>query len=505
MLEILRRGQRWWTMLVVFFVGGVFAIFIGLGGPLSRGSSGAVVQVGPYQMGLSEYERVRTQRETEFRQALGESYDARQLRQTIDAAAARILVQRAILALEAERLGLTVTKQQVEREILALPGFRDPSGAFDKQAFDNWVAYEFGSEKAFLDQQRRASLADKLLRVIRTQASVSDGEVRDALARRLEGVQIAYVALDPAQIPGDFERDDAAVDALLLEREDAVRQLFEERVDRYDSPERTRARHILLRVSQDASDEVVAAVEQRGQEALAQLEAGQDFATLAEELSEDPGSRASGGDLGYFPRGQMVPEFDAVAFDLEPGARSGLVRTSYGFHIILVEDRKPAQQQSFEEVRADLAFELLGQEEGGRRARATAQRLSEAVRGGQTLEAAARAEELTLERTGVLRRRPDGFVPGLGPAQDLLATAFELEAGQSSEQIFELADKLAMVQVLEREEAAAEVIEAQLESEREQILREKLNGYVEAWIDQRRNRLIEDGQLIVNLEAAGRG
>jgi peptidyl-prolyl cis-trans isomerase D len=502
MLDIFRRGQRWWTAAVVVFVGGVFAVFIGLGGPLRGGGGNTVVQVGPYHLGISEYERIRTQRDRELQEAMGDAYDARRVRDTLDAAATQALIERAILALEAQDLGLSVTKQEVEREILGLPGFRDASGHFDKDAFDRWVSYEFGSERAFLDQQRRSALAVKLVRVLQTQASVSPGEARASLRSRLEGVRIAYVALDPSRIPDDFPRDEAAIAALLAEREDAVRRLYEERSERYDVPERTRARHILFRVEKKEDE---AAVEERARAALARLEAGEDFAALAEELSEDPGSAAAGGDLGYFARGQMVPEFDKVAFSLEPGTHSDLVRTSYGFHIIEVEDRKPAELKTFDEVKEDLAYELLGQEEGSRQARATAERLAEAVRGGSSLEAAARAEDLTLERTGVLRRRPDGFVPGLGPAQDLMAVAFTLDAGQSSDRVFELADKLAMVQVLERVEPDEAEIQAQLEDEQTRLGREKLNRYLQAWIDARRDRLIEDGELVVNQQLLKRG
>jgi len=88
-----------------------------------------------------------------------------------------------------------------------------------------------------------------------------------------------------------------------------------------------RARHIL--VDSRAEAEVV----------LKNLEEGEDFATLAEELSNDPGSAELGGDLGWFARGQMVPEFEEVAFSLEPGEFSAVVETQFGFHIILVEER----------------------------------------------------------------------------------------------------------------------------------------------------------------------
>lgn len=505
MLDILRRGQRWWTALVIVFVGGVFVVFIGLGGPLQGASGGAIVAVGPYQMGLVEFERVRAQREGEFQEALGDSFDARKMSDAINAAATRVLIERGILGLEAERLGLTVTKGEVEREILSLAGFRDQAGRFDKKAFDGWVQYEFGSERAFVEQRRRATLAGKMLRVIRAQATVSEGEAREAVIRRLEGVRLAYVALDPAQIPDDFERDEAAIEAFLAENEAAARQLYQERGDRYDTPERTRARHILLRVPSGASEAKQAEVEERARAVIARLEAGEDFAALAEELSEDPGSKTGGGDLGYFARGQMVPEFDEAAFSLEPGAHSDLIRTDYGFHIILVEDRKPAELKVFEDVKAELAYELLGQQEASQRVDALARKLAEAVAGGSSLEDAARAEKLTLERTGLLRRRPDGFIPGLGTAQDLQAVAFSLEAGQSSDRIFELPDKVALIQVLERSEPEEPEIEAQLDSERERLRNQKLGSYLETWIAQRRSQLLDRGQLVVNLDALGRG
>jgi peptidyl-prolyl cis-trans isomerase D len=507
MLDVLRRGQRWWTAIVVVAVGGVFAVFIGLGGNPLKGGGGpdAVIQIGDYRVGLAEFERVRQAREEEFQEALGEAYDARAMAEAIDSAAVRLLVERTILALEAERLGLTVTKREVEREILSIPSFRDEAGAFDKEGFDRWVAWEFGSERAFLEQQRRLALAQKLLRLIRSQATVSEGEVREAVRQRLEGARIAAVVLDPTRIPADFPRDEAAIQTLLAERGDAVRKLFEERSEQFNVPERTRARHILLRVGKDAPPEEVAAVEERGRRVLERLAAGEAFAALAEELSEDPGSKAAGGDLGYFPRGQMVPAFEAVAFALEPGARSDLVRTDYGFHVILVEDRKPAEVKSFEEVRGDLAYELLGREEAERRARGTAEALAEAVRQGRSLEEAAREQELTLERSGVLQRRPDGFVPGVGASPELLATAFTLPPGQSSPRIFDVSGKLALVQVLERSEPSAEEVGAQLAAERERRQREKLERYLQTWIAQRQDELVEAEDLVVRLDAIRRG
>ena len=231
---------------------------------------------------------------------------------------------------------------------------------------------------------------------------------------------------------------------------------------------------------------------------------GEEFAVVAQETSEDPGSKANGGDLGFFRRGQMVAAFDEAAFSLEPGTLSEPVRSEYGFHVIRVEERKAAELRSFEEVRGDLAFELLGRAAGREQAWAVAEQLAEKVRGGETLESAAREAELTLERSGWLKRRPDGFVPGLGAAPELQAVAFTLEPGQSSDRIFEVDERLALVQLLEHRDPDPEEIEKQVEEELKQLSSKKMNRLIEVWVGKRREQLADSGELIVNLDLLGR-
>ena len=505
MLDILRKGQRWMTALFVLGIGGVMVFFIGLGAPLQGSSRNTLVQVGRYQFGITEFERVRGQRESQYQEALGEGFDATALRDSLDDITVRTLIDRAILAIEAESLGLTVSQEEIERAILAGGGFRDASGRFDRQAFENFTQYEYGNQRNFLADQTLIQLASKMLRLLNGFSQVSEAEAREVAHRRLTEMRIAFVVLDPSQRPAPVEIDEAQVAGFLATRESEARALYDEHLDRYDVPERVHARHVLLRVESGATPEREQEVRAAAEALLEEIRGGADFAEVAERASEDPGSRARGGDLGFFERGKMVPSFEAVAFELEPGQVSEVVRSEFGFHIIRVEAHQQAENRPFEAVKEDLAREVLASEAANTAIRTLAETLAAGVREGRSLEQVARDQGLTLERSGWLRRRPDGFVPGLGAAQDLIATAFTLSAGDSSDRIFEVGEKLALVQVLETKQPDTEAVEARIEETREELLNEKRRAQTEAWIDARRTQLLASGELTVNQEAIRAG
>jgi peptidyl-prolyl cis-trans isomerase D len=499
MLEVIRKGQRWVTGLFVIGIGGVFVFFLGLGGPMQGPSGGSVVEVGDHRFGLREFERVRARRENDLRQALGDQFDPRKYESTLDQFASQVLIERAILAMEGDAMGLAVPKSEIET--LALSYFRGPDGRFDQAVFEDQVEYEWGNQRNFINEQRVSLLASKMALLIHGGARVSEGEVRVALAQRLEEVRIAFVVLDAAEPPEGFEVAEADLQAFLGGREAEAQALYDARSDVYNTPEQTRARHILLRVPQDASEEDTAAIEEKISAIRARLEAGEEFAVLAGELSEDPGSKQNGGDLGFFRRGQMVKPFEEVAFSIEPGTLSDVVRTDFGFHVIQVEERREAESRTFEEVRGEIAREVLEGEAGRGEAQALADRLADAVSAGATLETAARSEELTLERSGWLKRRPDGFVPGLGPAKELMTAAFTMAPGESSSVVFAVGDRMALVQLVERQEAPATEIDAQLAAETQRLLNEKRAAQLETWIAARRVALIDAGQIAINLDA----
>lgn len=165
-----------------------------------------------------------------------------------------------------------------------------------------------------------------------------------------ERVKIEYIELDTEALKSTIEVDEAEVQAY-----------FEGNSDNYRVPEERSASHILITVEEGASDADKEAALEKIQQARARIEAGEDFSAVAKEESDDPGSALAGGSLGFFGRGAMVPEFEEVAFSLEEGVVSEPVLSSFGYHIIRVDEIREEHGKEFDAVR-DEVTDLLKQQ-----------------------------------------------------------------------------------------------------------------------------------------------
>jgi peptidyl-prolyl cis-trans isomerase D len=499
MLKVIRDGQRWITLFFIIAVGGGMVFYLGGGGGSGQRAPDSIVVVGDESFGLREFGRARARRESMLQQQIGSEFDSRAMSDTLDQLAVQTLVEGAILSREASALGIAVAKSEIERSISTSSYFMDEAGRFDPDQYKSWVEFEFGTQRNFIREQRSAMLSQKFMRTVTQLAQVSEGEARQAAIRRMEQVQIAFVTFGAKAAAADFEPDPDALEAFITSQELKLQALYEKRSGLYNMPEQVRARHILLSVGEDASAEETEEVRLRAEGILEQIRESADFAALASELSDDSGSKANGGDLGFFARGQMVKAFEDAAFLLEPGTVSELVKSEYGYHIIQVDEHRDAQQRSFEEVRGDLATELMGLEVAQSESRAIAERIAEAIRGGASLEDAARAEQLTLQRSDRLQRRADGYIPDLGASEAVMAAAFNMEPGQSSDRVFEVDDSIALIQVMERFQPDESAVEAAVDQERVMLAGQKQQAYLSTWINQARAKLAQDGDLIVDL------
>lgn len=182
------------------------------------------------------------------------------------------------------------------------------------------------------------------------QAVTAQGMTLDELQKQTHmGLQVSKVI-------------DAEITSKIAVQDAEVEQFYKQNTDRFKQGDTVHASHILITVPQGADAAAKARARARAQLVLKQVRGGGDFATLARENSQDPGSAANGGDLGFFPKGQMEPTFEKTAFALKPGSTSGLVETPFGFHIIKVIERRAPRTAPFAEVAAQIKDFLAGRQ-----------------------------------------------------------------------------------------------------------------------------------------------
>ena len=505
MLESFRKGQRWLTLIFVSVIGLVFVFFFGSGGggvgPATPTGS-AIVQLDDVQLTSRDFGRERQNTESRLRQQLGDAYDQLGADRYVDSQALNQIINTLVLSSAAEEMGLHVTTEEVRRVVQASPGFIDAEGKFSPIAFNNFAQREYGTQREFIRSFTRALLGQKLVSLLTSQATASDAEIDLITHYTLDEVQIGYIALEETSLPDNEALSDEVIDEYAARSEDALRATFNERFDELSTPERVEARHILALAAANASKEEEAAARSLAEAARARLIADEDFAEVAAEMSQDTGTASQGGKLGLFARGDNDPAIEEAAFALEAGELSEVVRSPYGFHVIRVDAKQPAFDPTFESVKRQLAAEGATAERARALAVERSESLATAIREGASLEEAVRLADLTLERTGALKRRPDGFIPGLGAATDVMATAFGLDPGTSSPDIFNIDGRLVLIQVLERNVASEETVVSERADRRKEVLDAKQNQILDAWLSDYRSRLEKAGRLMVNAELA---
>ena len=218
----------------------------------------------------------------------------------------------------------------------------------------------------------RLLLQESLLRKITVPEAAVDARVAE-LRAQFPSEEAFAQTLELRQMTLAMLRADARqgmqVDAMLVAElspttsatPERVTEFYEQNPSEFQQGERVRASHILIAVPENADAAAKEQARVRGLGVLGEVRVGTDFAVLARQYSDDPGSGANGGDLGYFEPGQMVGPFEEVAFSLAPGQTSGLVESPFGYHIIRVIDRQAARTIPLDEMREQIQQFLEGQ------------------------------------------------------------------------------------------------------------------------------------------------
>jgi peptidyl-prolyl cis-trans isomerase D len=289
---------------------------------------------------------------------------------------------------EAQRMGLKVTDEQLARIVKSMIPQLWEGGKFaGKDVYAQLLAQQNMTIPQFEQNVRAQTLQSRLEVLALEGVIVTPAEVEAEFKRRNEKIKVAYFGLSPdlfrskvtaspAEIEQFFNRnkanyqlperrsylifpiDEASIASTIKLPEAQLQAAYNQQQDRFRTPERVRASHILLKTT-DKTPAEVSVIEKRMEEILSQAKKGANFADLAKKNSEDTGSAVKGGDLDWVVRGQTVPEFEKAAFSLKPGEISGIVKTQYGFHIIKVQAHEQARLRPFEEVKTELTAELV--------------------------------------------------------------------------------------------------------------------------------------------------
>ena len=423
-------------------------------------------------------ERVESVR-ANFRQQQGDNFDPKAFeamenkRRILDA-----LIDEQLMKLTAERDGIAISDDEVRKAIQQIPDFQ-VDGAFNPDRYRLLLASQNPPlaprdfEARIRDSLKNAMIPEAIARSV----LVTDFEL-DRLMRLLgEHRDIGFVVLPapavdtaevtPAQIDAwykahknDYRRPETIrleyveVDGATLTvppvDEAALRKRYQEQIAKYSSAEKREISHILVAVAANASAAERKAAEARARKLAADAQApGADFAALARASSDDAGSKANGGDLGWIGKGVMPGTFDQTAFAMQAGEVRGPVKTDFGWHVIKVNQIRPAVQRPFEEVRAELEKEL----QEGARERAfnelTGKLVDAAYKTPTSLEPAAKAVGLPLQTTPAFSRAGG---PGIAGEQKVLRVAFSeamLQDGTASDPIELGPERTVLVRVID--------------------------------------------------------
>jgi len=245
-----------------------------------------------------------------------------------------------------------------------------------------------------------------------------------------------------------------------------VDRFYNNNIETYSTPEQVRASHILFKT--EGKDEK--AVRAAAKKVLADAKKpNADFAALARKYSEDEPTAKQGGDLDYFSRGRMVPEFDEVAFALEPGAMSDLVKTSFGFHIIKVADKKPATTRTLDQVRAQIT-EQLAMEKAQKAADTLADQVATELKTPADLDKVAASRGWKVEATGFFTREEP--LLSLGGSPEVSAEIFQLGDNQVSSAM-RVGRGYAFAAVSGREDPKIPTVDAVKDKVRDDVIKEK--------------------------------
>ncbi len=456
-----------WTLfavIIVFVLGFVF--FSGGGGGTTKDPASQVIaKVGGETITAAEFDR-------QYREFLQRQQSMYQGNLSPDLIRAMDLPRQAldgmidkILRLDAARRAhLKVTDEEVAQTIAAIPSLQENGQFIGRERYERLLGLNKRTPQQFEDEVRESLLLNKYSALMRSSVLVSDADVQREFSTRNDKASIEYVKIPLSRLESSAEPADAdlktyyekhkdryrtaeqrKIKYLLVGRgkvrskiavpEAELRAEYESRKATFGTPEQAVAAHVLVRTDPAKGPAGDAEAKARAEKIAERVKKGEDFTKVANETTEDPSGKGSGGQLPPFSKGQMVPEFEQAAFSMAPGEIRGPVKTQFGYHVIRLISRNPPRTKSFEEMRPQLAAELSDKRSGAetdRRAKALAEKIGSLSNKSDEELRKLQDDAVTYETSEWIAKGEP--ITGIGANPAAAAEAWSLKIGQVSKE-----------------------------------------------------------------------
>jgi peptidyl-prolyl cis-trans isomerase D len=374
------------------------------------------------------------------------------------------MIQQQILLAEAAKLGISATNDDVIQYLHQGQAGQVlfPNGQFiGKDQYASLIATRFEMSVADFEESVKHDIAIRRLEsLITAGVTVGDKEARELYRKNNLKVKFQYAVISGDDIRKGINPSDADLEAFFKKNaaryanavpeertityfaftpndvpggvqqpaQQEIQQYYNAHQSEYATPEQAKSRHILIKVAPGADAKADAAAKAKAEELLKQIQGGANFADLAKKNSDDPGSKDSGGELGFAQRGHMVPEFDNAIFTQKIGDTK-IVKSQYGYHLVQVEERTPAHTQALNEVLPTIQATLIRQKSASAQENFARALTSEAIKNG--LQKTAEAHHLQLVTTPPINAQ--GVIPALPDGTQLISRAFESKQGDPAQ------------------------------------------------------------------------
>ena len=526
MLDVMRSNAK--SSLIVLVFGALIFVFIfsfgrGSSGFKAVGNESWAARVNGDLVTASDFVQAYSNRFRQMSAMRGGKYTTENAKSddlkkvTLDG-----LVDQELIAEQAEALGIVVTDQEVADAIAKSAQFQQ-DGKFDFDYYKRLVENGYGmSISRFEDAYRRDLLRAKVVQSAIAGANVSGDELQSAYQAQHEGASITYVRFNAFMFRDKASATDAEGEEYAKAHGEEIQKKYQDDLaTRWTQPAAMKVRVITVSLKPGASAEDEKTARARIDAAVAEVKGGKDFAVVAQEKSDDP-SKSNGGELGFVARGQSPygKTLEDEALKLKPGAMSDVFKDRSGFHVLKAEEERPPRVQPIDEVRKQIATDLVKAQKAKELAKQKAEETLAQLRGGKELKELFPEKKtapgqfdfssFTTPQTADTEvfHPSGGYVPGIGAAPKLSAAVFAMtQPGAMPAAPVEEGDTWYVFKLKSRERAdLSKLDEGEKKSLRERLVAQKQNELYSKWIEalRKKARIVENPNVL-SYEAGARG